>query len=408
MAREIIISQNSGKPPHKPENIQKVSVSVETPHNKEAQTVMEPEKEAIPELQVVPKSADGKDEFQQPNKLEPPPFELPKAENMELCDFPKEKMHVLIDTICGHGCKTTTRKFEEIPTNPLNNVDLVQTQRECIFVSKQEIAMEMEKIQHAIKSRNLHIKCPVPNCKYSFSQVYDLMCHFQDNYKSHDIKLIPNIREMIVKELDSHNLKNQKFNHYLLCINCQCPFRDLKAAITHQQKCIFYHEIVRATDKQNTPQDNEGGEANNQSGEKRKPGRPKTSAKGNNNSKNPNTYNPPNNPSSNNNGNNDNPTIIYSSTAKSSKCSVHELSKYSNAEDELAIRERAEEIILKFVHAPPALMDDFLYIYLRTFHTTSKLSKWLRRDRVSDQVSNRRLYYVLHQPQPIWSSVITH
>ncbi|CAL6008994.1 Hypothetical_protein [Hexamita inflata] len=388
MAREIIISQNSGKPPHKPENIQKVSVSVETPHNKEAQTVMEPEKEAanplsedmpsiqlvshneiskyqtpkaheelnithlcakkcqkesekdvIPELQAVPKSADGKDEFQQPNQLEPPPFELAKAENMELCDFPKEKMHVLIDTICGHGCKTTTRKFEEIPTNPLNNVDLVQTQRECIFVSKQEIATEMEKIQHAYKSRNLHIKCPVPNCKYSFSQVYDLMCHFQDNYKSHDIKLIPNIREMIVKELDSHNLKNQKFNHYLLCINCQCPFRDLKA-VTHQQKCIFYHEIVRATDQQNTPQDSEGGETNNQSGGKRKPGRPKTSAKGNNNSKNPNTYNPPNNPSSNNNGNNDNPTIIYSSTAKSSKCSVHELSKYCNAEDELAIRDQ--------------------------------------------------------------------
>ncbi|CAL6013280.1 Hypothetical_protein [Hexamita inflata] len=184
-------------------------------------------------------------------------------------------MHVLIDTICGHGCKTTTRKFEEIPTNPLNNVDLVQTQRECIHVSKQEIATEMEKIQRAYKSRNLHIKCPVPNCKYSFNQVYDLMCHFQDNYKSHDIKLISNIREMIVKELDSHNLKNQKFNHYLLCINCQCPFRDLKAAITHQQKCIFYHEIVRATDQQNTPQDSEGGEANNQSGEKRRPGRPK-------------------------------------------------------------------------------------------------------------------------------------
>ncbi|CAL6070181.1 Hypothetical_protein [Hexamita inflata] len=324
MAREIIISQNSGKPPHKPENIQKVSVSVETPHNKEAQTVMETEKEAanplsenmpsiqlvshneiskyqtpkaheelnitylcakkcqkesekdaIPELLAVPKPADGKDEFQQPNKLEPPPFELPKAENQELRDFPKEEMHVLIDTICGHGCKTTTRKFEEIPTNPLNNVDLVQTQRECILVSKQEIATEMEKIQRAYKSRNLHIKCPVPNCKYSFNQVYDLMCHFQDNYKSHDIKLISNIREMIVKELDSHNLKNQKFNHYLLCINCQCPFRDLKAAITHQQKCIFYHEIVRATDQQNTPQDSEGGEANNQSGEKRRPGRPK-------------------------------------------------------------------------------------------------------------------------------------
>ncbi|CAL5979837.1 Hypothetical_protein [Hexamita inflata] len=116
------------------------------------------------------------------------------------------------------------------------------------------------------------------------------------------------------------------------------------------------------------PINSEGGEANNQSGEKRRPRRPKTSAKGNNNSKNPNTNNPPNNPSSNNNGNNDNPTIIYSSTAKSSKCSVHELSKYCNAEDELAIRERAEEIILKFVHAPqnaPALMDEFLGRFTR-------------------------------------------
>ncbi|CAL5983917.1 Reverse_transcriptase (RNA-dependent DNA polymerase) [Hexamita inflata] len=257
----------------------------------------------------------------------------------------------------------------------------------------------MEKIQHAYKSRNLHIKCPVPNCKYSFSQVYDLMCHFQDNYKSHDIKLIQNIREMIVKELDSHNLKNQKFNHYLLCINCQCPFRDLKAAITHQQKCIFYHEIVRATDQQNTPQDSEGGETNNQSEEKRKPGRPKTSAKGNNNSKNPNTYNPPNNPSSNNNGNNDNPTIIYSSTAKSSKCSVHELSKYCNAEDELAIRERAEEIILKFVHAPQnalALMDDFLgrftrpQSYLNGFEETEYQTKSRTEDYIMFCINHNR------------------
>ncbi|CAL6005068.1 Hypothetical_protein [Hexamita inflata] len=83
-----------------------------------------------------------------------------------------------------------------------------------------------------------------------------------------------------------------------------------------------------------------------------------------------------------------------SSTAKSSKCSIHELSKYCHAEDKLAIRERAEEIILKFVHAPqntPALIDEFLGRFTRpqSYLMASKRRKQRRQNK------SRTEYYIM-------------
>jgi len=81
----------------------------------------------------------------------------------------------------------------------------------------------------------------------------------------------------------------------------------------------------------------------------------------------PPTGNAPNNEQNdenNNNGDrNNNPTILYNSTAKESKCNIHELSKFCKTEDQNAIRERIDEIVLKFLNAPQRaseLIDIFL------------------------------------------------
>ncbi|CAL6075257.1 Hypothetical_protein [Hexamita inflata] len=59
-----------------------------------------------------------KTKFQQPTKLEPPPFELPKAENQELRDFPKEKCIYLLILFADMGAKlqpASLRKY--LPTH---------------------------------------------------------------------------------------------------------------------------------------------------------------------------------------------------------------------------------------------------------------------------------------------------